>query len=341
MSPARTVAWASAIRKPAFARKGPLMQDSELTWVGIDVSKHTLDVAFSNAHPPARFTNDPSGHQQLIDLLQSRTPELIVLEASGGYERPMVAELVAAQLPVAVVNPRQVRNFARALGTLAKTDAIDAAALAEFGRMLRPPVRPIPDAEAQTFTEVLVRRRQLLQMHTAESNRLQQARSTSVQQSIRRTLRLFEQQIDQIDQDLNLRIRACPAWRDKQQLLKGVPGIGDQTARALIAELPELGQCSRQQIAALAGVAPMNRDSGTLRGRRRIQGGRNALRSTLYMAALVATRFNPVIRPYYLRLIENEKRKKVALVGCMRKPLTILNAMIRDRRPWREMLAHT
>ena len=336
MSLARTVARAAASRKPAFARKGLLMQDSESTWVGIDVSKHTLDVAFSSVHPPARFTNDPPGHQQLIDLLRTRKIELIVLEASGGYERPIVAELVVAQLPVAVVNPRQVRNFARALGTLAKTDAIDAAALAEFGRVLRPPIRPIPDAEAQVFTELLVRRRQLLQMHTAESNRLQQARSKSVQQSIKRVLRIFEQQVDQIDRDLDLRIRACPAWREKEQLLKGVPGVGDQTARALIAELPELGQCSRQQIAALAGVAPINRDSGTFRGRRRIQGGRGALRSTLYMATLVATRFNPVIREHYQRLLEGGKRKKVAIVACMRKLLTILNAMLRNRQPWRE-----
>lgn len=303
--------------------------------VGIDVSKRWIDVAFGPEAETRRLDNDAAGHEQLIRIIGSRRLERIVLEATGGLERPLVATLAAAGLPVVVVNPRQVRDFARATGRLAKTDAIDARILAQFGEAVRPEVRPIADAHHAAFKELLARRQQLIEMHTAESNRLQQARDTVVKRSIRAVLAVIERQLKDTDRKLDEAIERSPIWQVRKDLLTSVPGVGDQTARTLIAELPELGTCSRQRIAALVGVAPMNRDSGIMRGRRTTCGGRGRVRRVLYMATLVAVRHNPVLRAHYQHLLEAGKVKKLALVACMRKLLIILNAMLRNGEPWR------
>lgn len=303
--------------------------------VGIDIAKYQLDVADTDTQQHWTVPNDPDGHAQLRQRLEKLKPKVIVLEATSGYERPVACELAAAGLPVVVVNPRQVRDFARAIGRLAKTDAIDALILAQFGAAVKPKIRPLPDEESEALRELIARRRQLVRMCTSESNRLQQARSAKVRKSIQRVLTLLEQQRKKIDDDLDKRIRQSPVWREKYDLLTGVPGIGPQTARTLLIELPELGRASRQQIAALVGVAPLNRDSGLMRGRRTTWGGRANVRSALYMATLVAVRHNPRLRVMYERLLERGKRKKVALIACMHKLLTIINAMIREGKPWR------
>lgn len=304
--------------------------------VGIDVSKQWLDVAIGASSQPRRFDNDGAGHEALLESLEPHTVGRIVLEATGGLERPVVAVLAAAGLPVVVVNPRQVRDFARATGQLAKTDAIDAGILAHFGNAVCPEMRPIASSEQLAFKELVARRKQLVEMHTAESNRLQQAHDAVVKRSIRAVLKVIERQLDDTDRKLDQSIERSPVWQVKKNLLTSVPGVGDQTARTLIAELPELGSCSRQRIAALVGVAPMNRDSGLMRGRRTTCGGRASIRRVLYMATLVATQHNPVIRAHYQRLLDAGKCKKLALVACMRKLLTILNAMVREQQTWRE-----
>jgi len=303
--------------------------------VGIDVCATRLDVADTAADDARVFDNDDDGRARLVRHLTALAPRLIVLEATGGHERAAVAELAAAGLPVVVINPRQARDFARAIGRLAKTDRIDAAVLARFGAAVRPEPRPLPDEKHLELQEKLGRRRQLVAMRTAETNRAGQARAHKVRKSLEAVIDLLNDQLKQLDDDLDHTIRHCPLWRDKEDLLKSVPGVGDQTARTLMAQLPELGRCSRQQIAALAGVAPINRDSGPRRGPRAIAGGRAPVRTVLYMATLAATRFNPVIRDQYRRLVAAGKRKKVALVACMRKLLTILNAILRNETPWR------
>jgi len=304
--------------------------------VGIDVSKNWLDVAVGPDADPRRFDNDGAGHEAIIEALRSQSVERIVLEATGGLERPIVAALAAAGLPVVVVNPRQARDFARATGRLAKTDSLDARILAHFGQAVRPTVRPIADSEHVAFKELVTRRRQLVEMHTAESNRLGQAHDGAVRRSIRAILDVIERQLAATDRKLDQSIEQSPIWQVTKDLLTSVPGIGKQTARTLIAELPELGSCSRQRIAALVGVAPMNRDSGIFRGRRTTCGGRASVRQVLYMATLVASRHNPVIRAHYQRLLEAGKQKKLALVACMRKLLTIVNSMLRDGESWQE-----
>lgn len=305
--------------------------------VGIDVSKHRLDIAHlhGDASLPTSVENTPEGHAALVDILCQNPPRLIVLEATGGYQRAVVAALAAAGLPVVVANPRQVRDFARGLGVLAKTDAIDAMVLARFAEKIDPPVRNLPDEAAQALADLLARRRQLVELRTAEKNRLQQASAPRIKASIRAVLTTLDAQIAALDDDLDGHIRRSPVWRAKENLLLGVPGVGAQTARTLLACLPELGTISRQAIAALVGVAPINRDSGAMRGQRTTWGGRKVVRSTLYMATLVASRHNPVIRAQYQRLLAAGKPKKVALVACMRKLLTILNAMLRTGQPWR------
>lgn len=308
-------------------------------YVGIDVAKDSLEVAVPDGIH--QWPNDPEGHRQLVELLRKLPVELVVLEATGGYERAVVAELMDAGLPVVAVNPAQVRHFAKAKGKLAKTDSIDAVVLAEFGQAVRPEKRPLPDAQAREIREKLARRRQLAQMHTAEGNRLKQATGTLVRQSIQAVQQALAQQLDQFDDDLQKTIEQTPAWREKENLLRSVPGIGPRTASTLLVELPELGTCSRQQIAALVGVAPFNRDSGRFRGQRTTSGGRPTVRSALYMATLVATRHNPVIRSHYQRLQRAGKRKKVALVACMRKMICILNAVLRDRTPWKTAIVPT
>lgn len=319
-----------------------VMEDTRLV-VGIDISKGRLDVAClpaaaRSANSASAFDNDPKGHAALIGWLNGISPDLIVLESTGGYQRVVVAALAAAAMPVVVVNPRQVRDFARALGILAKTDAIDAMVLARFGQKVNPQIRPLPDAQAAALVDLLARRRQLVELRTAESNRLGQAGAPRIKASIRAVLATIEKQIASIDDDLDDQIRLSPAWKAKEDLLTSVPGIGPLTARTLLACLPELGTISRQSIAALVGVAPINRDSGTMRGKRTTWGGRRVVRSALYMAALVATRFNPVLKAHYARLLAAGKPKKLALVAVMRKLLVILNAMLRTQTPWRASL---
>lgn len=309
------------------------------TVVGIDVSKERLDVASPNGL--SQWPNTSEGHRQLVEFLAQWELQAVVLEATGGYERPIVAELAVAQLPVVVVNPRQVRDFARATGKLAKTDTIDAQVLVHFGEAVRPEQRPIPDEKQRELQQQLSRRRQIVGMLTAENNRMKQVSDKLVMRTIRAVQETLKKQLKQLDDELQRTIEQTPVWRKKQQLLKSVPGVGPQTAMALLVELPELGNCSRQQIAALAGIAPLNRDSGTMRGQRSVWGGRRAVRSALYMATLVATRYNPVIKAHYQRLQQAGKRKKVALVACMRKLLCMLNAILRDEKTWKTCLSTT
>jgi len=305
-------------------------------FVGIDVAKESLEVAFLRGEEEVvlQLPNAPDGWAALVTACRERPAERIVLEATGGYERRVTAELMTAGLPVVVINPRQARDFARATGRLAKTDRLDARALARFGEAIRPALRPLPDEKAAELQEKLSRHRQLIQMRTAENNRLGHARSKRVRESIQSLLEVIDRQLKELDKDIDQRIEESPAWREKDQLLQSAPGVGPQTARTLLSGLPELGQCSRQQVAFLVGVAPLNRDSGKMRGTRTIHGGRAQVRQALYMATLAATRCNPLIRQHYQHLLQAGKKKKVALVACMRKLLCILNAMLRDHKTW-------
>lgn len=306
--------------------------DEHTITAGIDVSKRRLDVGLDPAEGVQRFDNDPDGCAAVRELLEAQSVKVIVIESTGGYEREIVAELSAAALPVVVVNPRQVRDFARATGRLAKTDAIDAMILARFGRAIDPEIRPLPQAEAAAAQELLSRRRQMVKMLTAEQNRLKQAHSDRVRRSVEQVIDMLKRQLEGINDDLDRHIESSPVWRARNEAMRTVPGVGPATARTLIVELPELGRCSRQQIAALVGVAPFNRDSGMMRGRRTISGGRVSVRCALYMAALTAMRYHPAIKRCYERLRAAGKCAKVALVACARKLLTILNAIIRDSK---------
>ncbi len=304
-------------------------------FVGIDVSKAQLDMAL---RPEGRFSasNDEAGFAQILERLKAAPPTLVVLEATGGLEIPVTGILAAAGVPVVVVNPRQVRDFAKATGRLAKTDALDAQTLAHFAEVLRPALRPLPDEQTQALAALLARRRQLVEMLTAEKNRLSSAH-TPVRTSLRTHIAWLERALRHTDRDLAHAIRESPVWREKDDLLQSVPGIGPVGTSTLLANLPELGTLTGKQIAALVGVAPLNRDSGTWRGKRTVWGGRAQVRAILYMSALTATRFNPVIRVFYQRLCAAGKAKKVALTACMRKLLIILNAMMKHRTRW----AHT
>lgn len=300
-------------------------------YVGIDVSKSELEVAVGGE--AWTVPNDESGIETLLAELNQRAPTLVVLEATGGHETAAVAALAESGLPVVVANPRQVRDFGRATGQLAKTDRIDARVLALFAERVRPAVRALPDEEAQELTALLARRRQLIEMLVAEKNRHKMA-PTAVAKGIRQHIEWLKRQLKGVDSDLERRIKESPVWRAKEDLLRSVPGIGPVVSRTLIGELPELGHLSRRQIAALVGVAPLNRDSGTLRGKRMVWGGRRSVRVALYMAALTASQRNPLIREFYQRLRERGKPPKVALTACTRKLLVILNAMVRDDASW-------
>lgn len=316
------------------------VMDEVRTVVGIDISKDRLDVACLPAAVrslPA-FSNNATGHAALVARLKEVAPRLIVLESTGGYQKVLVAALAAAGLPVVVVNPRQVRDFARAMGVLAKTDAIDALVLARFAEKVNPAVRPLPDADSTVLMDLLARRRQLVELRTAENNRLGQATSGRIKISIRAVLATIERQLTSIDDELDGLIRKSPVWKEKEDLLTSVPGVGSLTARTLLACLPELGTISRQTVAALVGVAPLNRDSGVMRGKRTTWGGRAVVRSALYMATLVATRYNPTLKAHYIKLLAAGKAKKLALVACLRKLLVMLNAILRSRTPWRNVL---
>jgi transposase len=312
---------------------------SAAVFVGIDVSKDHLDVALRPSAARWAVANDEAGIATLVERVRALAPTLIALEATGGLELPLTGAL-AVDLPVVVVNPRQVRDFAKATGQLAKTDAIDAAVLAHFAEAVRPALRPLPDAATQALSALMMRRRQLIEMRTAEQNRLGSA-PASVRSRIRAHLTWLTRELAHLDDDLAQTIRESPVWREKDALLQSTPAVGPVLARTLLAALPELGTLNRKQLAALVGVAPLNRDSGTLRGRRIVWGGRAHVRAALYMSALVATRYNPVIRVFYQRLCAAGKVKKVALTACMHKLLTILNTMLKHGTRWQQNFAHT
>jgi transposase len=304
------------------------------TFVGIDVSKAQLDVGVLPTRELWSLSNDAGAIAELIPRLQGLAPKLIVMEATGGLEFPVAAALSHLGLPVVIVNPRQVREFARAIGQLAKTDKLDALVLALFAERVRPEVRPLPDETAQAFDALLARRRQLVAMLAEEKTRLQQARSRNVRRGIQRHIQWLEHEIKDVERGLRDSVRNSPLWKAKDDLLRSAPGVGQVMSFTALAELPELGRLNRKQIAALVGVAPHACDSGTLRGKRITWGGRPAVRHALYMAALAACRSHPFFRSFYQRLVTSGKPPKVALVACMRKLLTILNAMIRDGVPW-------
>ena len=309
-----------------------------LVFVGIDVSKARLDVGVRPSDERTSVPYDAPGIATLLVQLTQLQPTRIVMEATGGLERPLVRALVDAALPVIVVNPRQVRDFAKATGQLAKTDTLDAQVLARFAEVIQPSLRVIPDAQTQELAALLARRRQVLAMQGAEQHRLDRA-PDRVRKRIEVHLRWLRDELARLDADLDDLIQQSPVWRAREELLQSVPGIGPVMSRTVLAELPELGLLNRKQIAALVGVAPFNRDSGRLRGHRTIWGGRASVRRVLYMAALVATRWNPVIRVFYQRLRAAGKAPKVALVAAMRKLLTILNAMVHAGTPWQPVVA--
>jgi transposase len=303
-------------------------------FVGLDVAKDRVDVHLRPTGEAFTVAQDEAGLTVLLKRLRPLTPTLIALEATGGYEATVAATLASAGFPVAIVNPRQIRDFARATGLLAKTDALDARVIAHFAEAVRPTPRPLPDAQAARLGELVARRRQLVDMLGAETNRRRLTRDRVLQRRIDAHLAWLKRALQELEDDLHTTLRASPLWRATENLLTSAPGVGPVTASTLIAELPELGQLDRRRIAALVGLAPFNHDSGTLRGRRSIRGGRSPVRHVLYMATLTAVRRNPVLATFYQRLRTTGHPAKVALVAAMRKLLTILNAMLRDHRPW-------
>jgi len=303
-------------------------------FVGIDVSKDRLDVHLRPAGEAFAVARDGEGLASLVGRLRGLAVELVVIEATGGFEVTVAAAIAGAGLPLAVVNPRQIRDFARAIGRLAKTDALDAEVIARFAEQIRPPVRPVPDAQARALSELVARRRQLIEMIVAETHRRRMLTQSRLVRGLERHLKALQKELTAIERDIDDEIKGSPAWREKEELLISVPGIGPTVARTLIAELPELGALGRRQIAALAGLAPINRDSGKMRGRRHIAGGRASVRSALYMAALTAIRCNPAIKLFGQRLKASGKQPKLVLIAAARKLLTIANALLRDRLPW-------
>ena len=307
-------------------------------FVGIDVSKARLDLAVRPTGTISTVPHDEVGIATVVEQLRQMQPTLVVLEATGGLEVVLSGALAAAGVRVVVVNPRQVRDFAKATGRLAKTDAFDAQVLAQFAEAVRPVVRPLPEASTQELVALIARRRQLIEMLTAEKNRLGSA-PRRIQHEIRTHITWLERQVAHLDTAMTTAIRSSPIWREKDELLQSMPGVGPVLATTLLASLPELGTLDRRQIAALVGVAPLNRDSGRWRGTRIVWGGRTAVRAVLYMGALVAARHNPVLKAFYQRLRHAGKAPKVALTACMRKLLTMLNAMLKHRTPWRTICA--
>jgi transposase len=308
-------------------------------FVGIDVASDHIDVLMLPHGERLSCPNDDGGIRLLVQKLRKHSPVLIVAESTGGYERSLALALREKRLPLALVNPRRVRDFARSIGRSAKTDSIDAYVLAQFADRIRPPIRPIPSGEQQALKELAARRRQLIQMRSSEKNRLRVAASTKVRKSIESIIDALDQQISNADHDIDNLIKEDDDLVEKDHLLQSVPGVGPTTSRILLVELPELGLLDNKQIASLAGLAPMNRDSGKMRGHRMIMGGRAHVRSALYMATLVATRFNRRIKGVYDRLHAAGKPKKVALVACMRKMVIILNSILRTKSPFRENFA--
>lgn len=303
-------------------------------FVGIDVSKDTLDIGVYPTQDTQRVPNNQSGLDELIQWLQGMAPQLIVCEATGGYETLAVSSLAAAGLPVVVVNARQIRDFAKSIGRLAKTDALDAGVIARFASAVRPELRAVKDSRSQELTGLVTRRRQIVEMIVAETNRLTAATRRN-RRDIQTHIRWLQKRLEQINDEIKRNIQNGPLWRTTDQILQSAPGVGPTTSAMLISCVPELGQLNRKKIASLVGVAPLNRDSGRFKGRRMIWGGRAQVRSVLYMSTLSAIRFNPIIQQFYQRLRNAGKCSKVALVACMRKLLIILNAMVRDQTKWR------
>lgn len=307
---------------------------SHSTFVGIDVAKHSFDVATNHAKEVRQFTYDPTGLEQLITHLRTLAPALIVMEATGGLERRLLHHLITAGFAVSVVNPRQIRDFAKAFNQLAKTDAIDARIIAGFAEVVQPRITELPEESAQKLQALVTRRGQVIQARQREVNRLDRTQDPQMRDMIQQAIDLYTNQLAQVNEQIEQLIDHTPALQQRAAILRSAPGIGPATTGSLIAELPELGRLNRQQIAKLVGVAPMNRDSGLMRGRRTTAAGRTSVRRALYMATLVATRRNPHISAFYQRLLANGKSKMVALVASMRKFLTILNLMIARQTPW-------
>lgn len=310
------------------------MSEPPKQWVGIDVSKAHLDVYLHPKDDQWRRPNSPTGIAQILRALADHSIALVVLEATGGMEQAIAQALAQAGIAVVVSNPRRVRDFAKALGKLAKTDAIDAQVLARFGEAVRPQVRALASEMAQELQELVTRRQQLVEMKSAERNRKSSARTSKSREQIERHIDWLNEEIYRLDEQIQAQLHQSQQWQEQQQLLESVPGVGAVTSSTLIGLLPELGQLSRKQIASLVGVAPVNCDSGQMRGKRFVMGGRSSVRGALFMAALVATRYNPVIREFYGRLLAQGKAKKLALVACMRKLLVILNAILKQKQAW-------
>jgi transposase len=302
--------------------------------VGIDVSKDRLDVAVRPSGETFAVERNGSGLDRLVGRLRELSPQIVALEATGGFETVAVAALSGAGLPVVIVNPAQVRAFAKALGQRAKTDPIDAAVIAHFVEATRPPVRPLPDEATRLLADLVTRRRQIVEMIGAERQREKRMTRPHLKKSILRLLKALEKELTSVDTDIDDAVRGSPAWRGKEDLLASVPGVGPIIARTLIADLPELGQLNRKQIAALAGLAPFTRQSGQWRGRSFIGGGRKAVRTALFMGAMVAKQHNPILKAFFDRLVAAGKPKMVAIIAVARKLLTILNAILRDNRSW-------
>lgn len=332
----RTVAWASRarIRKEG---KDAVHTEKQSVFIGIDVSKDTLDFHVLPTGECWTSATTPQGIHDSVERIGMLAPACIVLEATGGLELPLTVALAAADLPVVVVNPRQSRNFARVVGILAKTDAIDARVLAMFAEKIQPPCRPLASEESLALKELITRRCQLIDMRTMETNRRKRINSPHVGVSIDTVVQAINDQVKNIDDEIQQRIKSSPVWREKDKLLQSVPGVGEGTSAVLMAALPELGDLTRREAANLAGLAPINRDSGQCRGKRMITGGRAFVRKALYMPTLTAIRYNPVIKAMYDRLIKRGKPPKVAITACMRKLLSILNALVRDNLTWQQV----
>lgn len=302
-------------------------------YIGIDVAKNSMEVAVNDSKEHWEYANDENGLAKLLAKMKRLSPALIVMESTGGYEIEIAAELQSNKFPVAVVNPRQIRDFARSVGILAKTDILDARVIARFAAMVQPEARVLPGEEIQKLGAIMMRRRQIIAMRTSEKNRLYSADST-VKKRIQVHIEWLNKELEDIDKELRQMIKENPDLKEKDEMIDGVPGVGPNLTITLLSELPELGSLNRKKMAALAGVAPFNRDSGKMRGKRTIWGGRKNVRTALYMATLVATRYNPILKAYYNHLLEAGKLKKVALIACMHKLLSILNAMLKTKTKW-------
>lgn len=302
-------------------------------FVGIDVAKDSMEVTVHESNEHWNFPNDKSGLAKLITKMKKLSPQLIVLEATGGYESTIAIELQSKGFPVAVVNPRQIRDFARSVGILAKTDILDAKVIAQFAAKIQPTPRILPTKAAKKLGAILIRRKQIITMLTAEKNRLQQADSV-VRKRVKNHVTWLEKELNDVNKELGQMVQEDPEWKAKDEIIQSVPGVGPNLSITILSDFPELGILNRKQIAALAGIAPFNRDSGKMRGKRSIWGGRDIVRTATYMAAFVAIRFNPLLKSFFDRLINAGKPRKVALVACMRKLLCILNAMLKNRTTW-------